>query len=59
MEILENCKGAANSEKDVILIISYKEAEVLSNAMDEYVKKNKRKKIAKRINNQFYKQLPY
>jgi hypothetical protein len=60
MEIYENQKGTINDGKhDVILIISYKEARILNEAMEEYCKNNKRKKNAKKMFNQIYKELPY
>lgn len=59
MKILENVSAVKKDGIDVILMISFKEAKVLNDAVEEYSNNNKRKKIAKKIYNQFCKELAY
>jgi len=57
--IYEDVGQNLSSEKALVVVLSYKEAKVMNDALEEYTKNNKRKKIAKRLYSQFYKELPY
>lgn len=57
MQILEPVKMIKN-DTQVLLILSYKEARILFDAMEEYSKNNKRKLNAKKLHRQMYEDLP-
>lgn len=59
MQILENVGKNIKDDTKVILMISYKEARIFNDAMEAYVKANKRKVIAKNLFKQMYDTLPY
>lgn len=59
MQILENVKLKGAKHPDVILMIDYKEARIICDAMEEYIKNNKRKVNAKKLYKQMYDDLPY
>ena len=58
MEILENVKWKGGSP-NVIIMLDYKEARIIMDSIEEYVKNNKRKVNAKKLYKQMYDTLPY
>lgn len=58
MEILENVKWKGG-DPGVILMLSYTESKIFNDAMEEYAKNNKRKKIAKTLLKQMLETMPY
>lgn len=57
MKIYEDVNGATK-KSGVILSINIKEASLIYDAMEEYCKNNKRKKLVKNLKNQMFNEMP-
>ena len=58
MKIFSNEETKKTSD-NVILVISFNEANCIYDAMEEYVKNNKRKVNAKKLLKQMFSDMPY